>query len=152
EHWKMPGKAAMPGHGWPAPEGDDVRSQRSRSGLAGRRSQHERAAGRGERINTSEPPCPAMDGRRPRGMMFAPSGADLAWPVGGANFREPQDAASESTSQGGWFCPGVPASAGWHQTFLLQRNPEVVGVGRRRQRLAQGHHAVLEEVEQALVE
>src|SRR5438552_7454000 len=43
----------MPGHGWPAPEGDDVRSQRSRSGFAGRRSQHERAAGRGERINTS---------------------------------------------------------------------------------------------------
>src|SRR5437870_2418646 len=44
----------MPGHGWPAPEGNDVRSQRSRSGLAGRRSQHERAAGRGERINTSD--------------------------------------------------------------------------------------------------
>src|SRR5437879_114308 len=25
-----------------------------------------------------------MDGRRPWGMMFAPSGADPAWPVGGA--------------------------------------------------------------------
>src|SRR5437879_1883651 len=37
-----------------------------------------------------------MDGRRPRGMMFAPSGAGLAWPVGGANMSEPQDAASES--------------------------------------------------------
>src|SRR4051812_47921547 len=35
--------------------GDDVRSQRSRSGLARRRSQHERAAGRGERINSSDP-------------------------------------------------------------------------------------------------
>src|SRR5438067_8063764 len=31
-------QTAMPGHGWPAPEGDDVRSQRSRSGFAGRRS------------------------------------------------------------------------------------------------------------------
>src|SRR5437879_1883656 len=44
----------MPGHGWPAPAGNDVRSERSRSGLAGRRSQHERAAGRGERINGSQ--------------------------------------------------------------------------------------------------
>src|SRR5205085_11488025 len=43
-------QTAMPGHGWPAPVADDVRSQRSRSGFAGRRSQHERAAGRGERI------------------------------------------------------------------------------------------------------
>src|SRR5438874_814934 len=32
-------------------------------------------------------------------MMFAASGADPALPVGGANFREPQDAASESMSQ-----------------------------------------------------
>src|SRR5438067_10348762 len=31
-------QTAMPGHGWPAPEGDDVRAQRSRSGFAGRRS------------------------------------------------------------------------------------------------------------------
>src|SRR3954451_22818916 len=31
---------------------NDVRRQRSRSGLAGRRSQHERPAGRGERIDT----------------------------------------------------------------------------------------------------
>src|SRR2546426_4807856 len=31
-------QTAMPGHGWPAPEGNDVRTQRSRSGLAGRRS------------------------------------------------------------------------------------------------------------------
>src|SRR2546430_3079967 len=46
-------QTAMPGHGWPAPVADDVRTQRSRSGLAGRRSQHERAAGRGERINIS---------------------------------------------------------------------------------------------------
>src|SRR5438477_12975188 len=43
------------------------------------------------------PPCPAMDGRRPRGTMFARSGADPAWPVGGADMSEPQDAASEST-------------------------------------------------------
>src|SRR5437763_8689147 len=44
-------------------------------------------------------PCPAMDGRRPRGTMFAPSGADPAWPVGAANMSEPQDAASESIRQ-----------------------------------------------------
>src|SRR5438093_373729 len=31
-------QTAMPGHGWPAPEGHDVRAQRSRSGFAGRRS------------------------------------------------------------------------------------------------------------------
>ena len=41
-----------------------------------------------------------MDGRRPRGMMFARSGADPALPVGGANMSEPQDAASESIPQG----------------------------------------------------
>src|SRR5947207_1309023 len=86
----------MSGHGWPAPEADDVRAERSRSGFAGRRSQHERAAGRGEQIKCVRPSCPAMDGRRRRLMMFVPSGADPALPVGGANMSEPQDAASES--------------------------------------------------------
>src|SRR5205823_9664636 len=47
-------QTVMPGHGWPAPEGNDVRTQRSRSGFAGRRSQYERAAGRGERIIISD--------------------------------------------------------------------------------------------------
>src|SRR5207247_2259500 len=33
------------------------------------------------------------------GRMFTGSGADPAWPVGGANMSEPQDAASESMCQ-----------------------------------------------------
>src|SRR5439155_1107768 len=53
-----------------------------------------------------------MDGRRPRGMMFAPTGADPAWPVGGANMSEPQDAASESTHQTAMPGHGWPAPEG----------------------------------------
>src|SRR5205823_10300712 len=58
------------------------------------------------------PSCPAVDGRRPRGMMFAPSGADPALPVGGANMSEPQDAASESSSQTVMPGHGWPAPEG----------------------------------------
>src|SRR5207237_2952185 len=76
--------------------GDDVRAERSRSGLAGRRSKHERDAGRGERIKCVRLAMPGHGWPAPEGMMFAPSGADPAWPVGGANMSEPQDAASES--------------------------------------------------------
>src|SRR5437867_7391659 len=48
-------QTVMPGHGWPAPEGDDVRAQRSRSGFAGRREPHERRAMDGpERIIKSD--------------------------------------------------------------------------------------------------
>src|SRR4051812_36870339 len=46
-------QAPTPGHGWPVPVGNNAGAERSRSGLAGRRSQHERAAGRGERISMS---------------------------------------------------------------------------------------------------
>src|SRR2546429_8931645 len=38
-----------------------------------------------------------MDGRTPSKPPVARSGADPAWPVGGAIFLEPQDAASESS-------------------------------------------------------
>src|SRR5947209_3446451 len=63
-----------------------------------------------------------MDGRRPRGMMFAPSGADPALPVGGATMSEPQ---------GGGERISVSGDLGQHLVLvtaqLVPEGAEVVG-------------------------
>src|SRR3954470_21314844 len=53
----------VPGHGWPAPVPTLFARGRSRSGSAGRREPHERAAGSGERINLLVPIRAIVAGR-----------------------------------------------------------------------------------------
>src|SRR5207248_7552277 len=72
-----------------------------------------------------------MDGRRPRGMMFAPSGADPAPPVGGANMSEPQDAASESIRQTRMPGHGWPAPEGNDVRSQRSQHERAAGRGER---------------------